>query len=167
MNRIQIVLRCGWIVLMLAGGCGGTADRDGSGGSGGGGSCDAKTLTCGQVISAAELTTILGQAPTYDAADQPNCNIGLTGATGGGVQVFCGSDYASMLSGAKGSYPATTEPNTIGQRSFELNQTDLVEVGFLTTSGRYAVLVNLITTAADIGKARALAQQVDENLSAL
>lgn len=150
-----------------ASGGGGGGGLDGGGGSGGSSSCNAKTLSCGQVVLTSELATIFGETPIYDESGHPQCIIDLTGPTSGGVQVFCGQDYPVMLAGAKQAYPTTTEPNTTGQKSFEVNIPDLVEVGFVTTNGKYTVLVNLVTTTADIAKARTLAQKVDENLSKL
>jgi hypothetical protein len=148
-------------------GCGSSSSSSSSSGSGGSGGCDTKSLTCGQAAATADLTAIFGAAlTTYDESGHPNCNIGLA-AGGGGIQVFCAQDYGSLLSGAKASYPSTTEPNTTGTKSFEVETADVVEVGFVTTSGKYAVLVNLVTAAADIAKARVLAQKVDQNLSAL
>jgi hypothetical protein len=132
---------------------------------GGSGTCDLPNLTCGEVATTAEVTSVFGAPPvTYDENGHPNCSIKLT-AGSGGVQVFCGESYASMLAGAKAGYPgAVTEPNNLGEATFEVQTADIVEVGFRTSDGTYAVLVHLITGAAEISKARALALVVDGNL---
>lgn len=153
-----------FVAAVIAVGC---SSSSSSSSSGGGGSCDTKTLTCGQAATTADLTDVFGAAPTtYDESGHPNCNIKLASG-GGGIQVFCGDTYASMLGGAKSSYSSgVTETNDVGAgKTFEVQSTDVVEVGFLASGGKYSVLVNLITGAADITKARALAKKVDANLA--
>jgi hypothetical protein len=144
------------VMVLVVASCGGDSSAN----------CDMATLKCSEAATTADLTAVFGVAPTtYDENGHPNCNIKLPSG-GGGIQVFCGDQYADMVGGANAGYPgAVTEPNNVGRKTFEVLTADIVEVGFLTTNGQYSVLVNLITGAADITKARALAMTVDTNLS--
>lgn len=152
----------------------------GTGGAAGatdaGGGCSVKTLTCGDVLAAAELSSLQPNATGYSESGQLPCRFTLPSASGGIFQVFCGG--ASLLdrqrATAEQAYPGSvTQTDTIGTKSFEVivgppkTSGSSAEVAAVTTSGKYVFDVSMTSAAADIVEVRKLAEAIDTTLSAL
>lgn len=136
---------------------------------------DPPAVTCGDVLTRAQLEQVLGAGVEYDAKRKPLCRFKAgKGLANGTIQVFRGDarrKYEQMLAGAKKSLAGSgklTETGATGKKSFEFvgkkYGIDMVQLGFEDTSGRYAVLLNLGAGWAEIENARKLATRADTNL---
>lgn len=160
-------------------GTGGSSTGTGgsSGGTGdAGGGCSVRTLTCGDVLTAAVLAGLQPSATAYDETGHLPCRFSLPSTSGGIFQVFCGS--ATLLdtqrATAEQNYPGSvTQTDTIGTKSFEVivgppnTRGSSAEVAAVTTSGKYVFDVSMTSAAADIVEVRKLAEAIDTSLSAL
>jgi len=158
-----------------SGGSGGSSGSSGSGGSGGG-KCSTSALSCGDFLTAGELTTVETDVTNYSEDGKLPCQFDLPSEAGGIFQAFCGSEdlLARQLATANSAYPgAAMETDTIGTKSFELivdepgTKYSTTEVDALTTSGKYVFNVALVGVYSDIEASRQLARLIDANLSDL
>lgn len=137
-----------------------------------------RVLKCGDIITSTQLEKVLATQVVFDAASKPVCRIkAQKGIANGSVQVFQGAadtKYAQMAAGAKASLASKGKFNTsgsTGKKSFEfagkMYGMDMVEIGFLDSSGRFAVLITLGVNWAKLENARKLATAIDANLKKL
>ena len=87
------------------------------------------------VLTGAQLTQLQPDATAYMESDKLPCTFSLPASSGGIFQVFCGDAelLARQRATGESAYPgSTTETDTVGMKSFEMN------VGPPMTSGSYA-----------------------------
>lgn len=135
-------------------------------------------MTCAQTATQAMVEGVYGPVKKFTAKDT-GCRWSFKGSKGGflsgNTNGFAGGAkaYEQMVRGAKSSmkkYGALTEGKTVGRRSFEFQGKPFgmpgVQVGFLSSNGKYAVTVTVGGTAVpSLDAARKLAQAIDAHLS--
>jgi len=160
-----------------SGGTDADSDGDSDGDSDSDSDGDAPDLDCGELITVAQLSEILEEEITYNEEDGAGCEFEqVDGMSLGTIAAYNGGedDYDLMLQGAYDSlaeHGEITEPDDIGLRSFQFvgdpfgMQT--VEIGFLDSTGSYAVLVTTVLDWANFYDARLVAMAIDGNIANL
>ena len=138
-----------------------------------------KRLTCQQTATRAMVEGVYGAVSKFTAKDT-GCRWSFKGAKGGflsgNTNGFVGGKaaYEQMRRGAKSAmkkYGTVTEGKTVGLRSYEFEGKPFgmpgVQVGFLSSNGKYAVTVAVGGMAKpSLEAARKLARAIDARLSA-
>ncbi len=135
-------------------------------------------MTCEQTATRAMVEAVYGSVTKFTSKDT-GCRWSFKGAKGGflsgNTNGFAGGKaaYDQMLRGAKSAmkkYGAITEGKSVGRRSFEFQGKPFgmpgVQVGFLSSDGKYAVTITVGGTAKpSLEAARKLARAIDARLS--
>src|SRR6187455_2527164 len=117
-----------------------------------GNGCSVSAFTCGMVLTGAQLTQLQPDATAYMESDKLPCTFSLPASSGGIFQVFCGDAelLARQRATGESAYPgSTTETDTVGMKSFEMNvgppmtSGSYAEVDALTSNGKYVFNVSL------------------------
>lgn len=138
-------------------------------------------LKCKDILPDKLISSLFSGDIKYDAEHSvynkvlniPKCDFTATdNSISGGFIIYENgeSDYLEMLEGAKimvGDNEMLKETNSIGKLSFEHEDpfVNKNQLGFLTSDGRYAVLVTLVFDQSSMNKARTIAQEINSKLS--